>query len=165
MQLMPASDMTDLNRRTIAAASVMPRPNRGEVFLHDQLVRFSHCDPAGIVYYPAFLDLAHATKEDWFTQGLGYSHFSLMRERNLGTPTVNLQCDFFHTVEMGDTLRFELRMVKVGGSSMQYELLGKVGDVECLKILQTVVFMHLHTRKAVPIPPDLRPRIEEYLPA
>ncbi|MCW5622131.1 MAG: acyl-CoA thioesterase [Burkholderiales bacterium] len=156
---MTISDPTSIAPATKAA------PVRGRVFLHDQLVRFSHCDPAGIVYYPAFLDLAHATKEDWFTQGLDYSHFALIRERNLGTPTVNLQCDFFHTVEMGNTLRFELRAVKVGGSSMQYELLGKVGDTECLKILQTVVFMHLHTRKAVPIPPDLRPRIEAYLPA
>ena len=140
-------------------------PLRGKVFLHDQLVRFSHCDPAGIVYYPAFLDLAHATKEDWFTQALGYSHFDLIRERGIGTPTVNLQCDFLRTVEMGDTLRFEMRMVKVGTSSLQYELLGKVGEIECLRILQTVVFMHLAHRRAVPIPADLRPRIEAYLPA
>ena len=138
---------------------------RGKVFLHDQLVRFSHCDPAGIVYYPAFLDLAHATKEDWFTQALGYSHFDLIRSRGIGTPTVNLQCDFFRTVEMGDTLRFEMRMLKVGASSLQYELIGKVRELECLKILQTVVFMDLKARKAVPIPSDLRARIEEYLPA
>jgi len=137
---------------------------RGKVFLHDQLVRFSHCDPAGIVYYPAFLDLAHATKEDWFTEALGYSHFDLIRSRGIGTPTVNLQCDFFRTVEMGEMLRFEMRMLKVGASSMQYELLGKVRDSECLKILQTVVFMDLKARKAVPIPSDLRTRIEEYLP-
>jgi 4-hydroxybenzoyl-CoA thioesterase len=139
-------------------------PVRGKVFRHDQLVRFSHCDPAGIVYYPAFLDLAHATKEDWFTQGLGYSHFDLIRARGIGTPTVNLQCDFFSTVQMGDTLRFEMRMVKVGASSVQYELLGKVGATQCLRILQTVVFMDLAARKAVPIPADLRPRIEEFLP-
>jgi len=135
----------------------------GAVFVHEQLIRFSHCDPAGIVYYPAFLDLAHATKEDWFSEGLRYSHFDLMRERRLGTPTVNLQCDFLRTVEMGELLRFELRVVHVGRTSLQYALLGKVGDDERLKILQTVVFMHLDTRKASPIPDDLRPRIEAYL--
>jgi len=140
-------------------------PVRGRVYVHHQLVRFSHCDPAGIVYYPAFLDLAHATKEDWFTEALGYSHFDLIRERGIGTPTVNLQCDFSSTVEMGDTLRFEMRLVKVGASSMQYELLGKVGERECLRILQTVVFMDLKARKAVAIPADLRPLIEAYLPA
>jgi len=40
-----------------------------------------------------------------------------------------------------------------------------VRELECLKILQTVVFMDLKARKAVPIPSDLRARIEEYLPA
>jgi 4-hydroxybenzoyl-CoA thioesterase len=136
-----------------------------KVFVHDQLVRFSHCDPAGIVYYPAFLDLAHATKEDWFSQGLGYSHFDLIRARGLGTPTVNLQCDFQRTVEMGDVLRFELRVVRIGRASLQFALRGCVGGEQCLTILQTVVFMHLHTRRAVPIPEDLRPRIEAYLAA
>jgi 4-hydroxybenzoyl-CoA thioesterase len=138
---------------------------RGEVFVHEQLIRFSHCDPAGIVYYPAFLDLAHATKEDWFTYGLGYSHFDLMNERRIGTPTVNLQCDFSRAVEMGSTLRFELRVLKVGGASLQYALDGSVNGEPCLKILQTVVFMDLQRRRAVPVPEDLRPRIEAFLPA
>lgn len=140
-------------------------PTGAKVFVHDQLIRFSHCDPAGIVYYPAFLDLAHATKEDWFAHGLGYSHFDLMNHRRIGTPTVNLQCDFSHAVEMGSTLRFELRVLRVGGSSVQYALTGKVADAQCLRILQTIVFMHLDRRRAVPIPEDLRPRIEDYLVA
>jgi 4-hydroxybenzoyl-CoA thioesterase len=142
-----------------------PAPVRGKVFLDDHLIRFSHCDPAGIVYYPTFLDLAHATKENWFTQGLGYSHFDLINQRRIGTPTVNLHCDFSQAVEMGSTLRFELRVLRVGGSSVQYALTGMVAGIECLKILQTVVFMHLDRRRAVPIPDDLRPRIEEYLVA
>jgi len=42
-----------------------------KIFVHDQLIRFSHCDPAGIVYFPRFFDLAHSTMEDWFADGLG----------------------------------------------------------------------------------------------
>jgi 4-hydroxybenzoyl-CoA thioesterase len=143
----------------------IPQPalEPGQIFVHDQLIRFSHCDPAGIVYYPAFLDLAHATKEDWFTYGLGYSHFDLINQRRIGTPTVHLQCDFSRAVEMGSTLRYELRVVKVGASSVQYSLAGRVDGEPCLKILQTIAFMHLDRRRAVPIPDDLRPRIESYL--
>jgi 4-hydroxybenzoyl-CoA thioesterase len=140
-----------------------PAPEPGQVFLHDQIIRFSHCDPAGIVYYPAFLDLAHATKEDWFTYGLGYSHFDLINARRIGTPTVSLQCDFSRAVEMGSTLRYELRVLKLGASSVQYSLTGKVDGEQCLKILQTIAFMHLDRRRAVPIPDDLKPRIETFL--
>ncbi len=153
------------NARLTAIASTPAAQTRGKVFAHDQLVRFSHCDPAGIVYYPAFLDLAHATKEDWFAEGLGYSHFELLKQRRIGTPTVSLHCDFYRTVEMGDTLRFELRVLRVGNTSVQYSLTGKVDDVECLKILQTIAFMDLDARKAVPIPDDLRARIDQYLVA
>ena len=148
-------------KRTTAQPHATAGP--GRVYAHEQLIRFSHCDPAGIVYYPAFLDLAHATKEDWFTDGLGYSHFDLIHERRIGTPTVNLQCDFSRAVEMGSTLRYELRVVKVGASSVQYSLEGSVNGEACLRILQTIVFMHLDTRRAVPIPDDLRPRIEAFL--
>jgi 4-hydroxybenzoyl-CoA thioesterase len=150
---------------TVLQISAPPPPSaeRGQVFIHDQLIRFSHCDPAGIVYYPAFLDLAHATKEDWFTYGLGYSHFDLMSERRIGTPTVNLQCDFARPVEMGSTLRYELRVIRVGAASVQYALTGVVEGEQCLAILQTIAFMHLDRRRAVPIPDDLRPRIETFL--
>lgn len=140
-----------------------PAATPGQVFVHDQLIRFSHCDPAGIVYYPVFLDLAHATKEDWFTHGLRYSHFDLINDRRIGTPTVNLQCDFSRAVEMGSTLRYELRVVKIGASSVQYSLDGSVNGEPCLRILQTIAFMHLERRRAVPIPDDLRPRIESFL--
>lgn len=134
-----------------------------KVFVYEQLVRFSHCDPAGIVYYPWFLDMAHAAKEDWFSRGLGYSHFTLIKERRIGTPTVNLQCDFLRPVEMGDMLRYEVRVAKLGNASVQLSLTGKIDGEERVKILQTVAFMNLDTRKAIPIPEDLRPRIEEYL--
>jgi acyl-CoA thioesterase FadM len=54
-------------------------------------------------------------------------------------------------------------VVKVGASSVQYALAGRVDGEPCLKILQTIAFMHLDRRRAVPIPDDLRPRIESYL--
>ena len=31
-------------------------------------VRFSHCDPAGIVYFPHYFDMFNGLIEDWYTQ-------------------------------------------------------------------------------------------------
>ena len=64
---------------------------------------------------------------------------------------------------MGDTLRFELCVPKLGNASLQLAYTGKKDGVEHLKIQQTIVFMALDTGRAMPIPEDLRPRIEEYL--
>ncbi len=134
-----------------------------KVFAHEQLVRFSHCDPAGIVYYPWFFDMTHATKEDWFTHGLGYPHADLMLKRRIGTPTVRIEAEFLKPLEMGETVRYELRVLKVGGSSVNLSISGMKDGVEHLRIAQTIVFMSLEARRAVPIPEDLRSKIEEYL--
>jgi acyl-CoA thioesterase FadM len=64
---------------------------------------------------------------------------------------------------MGDMLRFELRVPKMGNASVQLAYSGTKDGVEHLKIQQTIVFMALDAGHAVPIPEDLRPRIEEYL--
>jgi 4-hydroxybenzoyl-CoA thioesterase len=127
-----------------------------KIFVHDQLIRFSHCDPAGIVYFPRFFDLAHATMEDWFAA-------DLIRDRRLGTPTVSVQCEFAKPMRMGDTLRFELSVLKLGNASVRLGYSGKKQGVEHLRILQTIAFMALDSGTATPIPDDLRPRIEQYL--
>jgi 4-hydroxybenzoyl-CoA thioesterase len=134
-----------------------------KVFTLDQLVRFSHCDPAAIVYYPEFFDLQHAAMEDWFRDGLGQPLPDLIRNRRIGTPTVSIQGDFTKPLMMGDTLRWEVRVLKLGQASVQLSYTGKKDGVEHLKIVQTIVFMALDKQTAVPIPEDLRPRIEDYL--
>lgn len=136
-----------------------------QVFVHEQLIRFSHCDPAGIVYFPRFFDLAHATMEDWLAQGLGQGLPVLIGERRIGTPTVSIQCDFAKTLRIGDTLRFELRVTKLGNASVQLAYSGKKekGGEEHLSIRQTIVFMDLAAQRAMAIPADLRPKIEAYL--
>jgi len=134
-----------------------------KVFVHDQLIRFAHCDPAGIVYFPRFFDLAHSTMEDWFASGLKQPLPDLIRERRIGTPTVSVECEFVKPLRMGDTLSFELRVLKAGNASVQLAYTGKKGGIEHLRMLQTIAFMALDSGSATPIPADLRPRIEEYL--
>lgn len=138
-----------------------------QTFVHEQLIRFSHCDPAGIVYFPRFFDLAHATMEDWLAEGIGQGLPVLIRERRIGTPTVSIQCDFAKTLRIGDNLRFELRVVKLGNASVQLAYSGKkvAGGEEHLSIRQTIVFMNLEAGRAMPIPDDLRLKIEQFLAA
>lgn len=135
------------------------------VFVHEQQVRFSHCDPAGIVYFPDFFDLAHATMEDWFRDGIGTSLPSLIRDRRIGTPTVSIQGDFSKPMRMGELLRNELRVIKLGNASVRLQYRGLKDDIEHLMIVQTIAFMDLDAGRAVPVPEDLRPKIEDYLAA
>lgn len=135
----------------------------GKVFTHDQQVRFSHCDPAGIVYFPEFFDMSHAALEDWFTHGLGHPHAEMITERRVGTPTVSIHCDFHKPLRIGEVLHFEIRVLRMGHSSLTLHYSGMKGGVEHLAITQTVCFLDLDTGHAIPIPADFRPRIAEYL--
>ena len=134
-----------------------------KVFSHEQLIRFSHCDPAAIVYFPRFFDLAHATMEDWFANGLGFPLPELILQRRIGTPTVSIQCDFSKPLRMGDTLRFEFRVARLGKASADFDYRGMNRDSEHLRISQTIVFMDLEAAKAIPIPGDVRTAIEPFV--
>ena len=50
-------------------------------------VRFSHCDPAGIVYFPHYFDMFNGLIEDWYTQELGYDCAELIMGSRYGFPS------------------------------------------------------------------------------
>jgi acyl-CoA thioesterase FadM len=37
-------------------------------------IRFSHCDPAGIVYFPHYFGMFNGLIEDWYTEQLGVDY-------------------------------------------------------------------------------------------
>ena len=39
-------------------------------FTTTRKVRFEHCDPAGIVFYPRYFEMINGTVEDWFEEDL-----------------------------------------------------------------------------------------------
>ena len=45
-----------------------------------QTVRFQHCDPAGIVFYPRYYEMLNLTVERFFERQLGYSFNRLHTE-------------------------------------------------------------------------------------
>ncbi len=134
-----------------------------KVFAHDVHVQTADCDPAGIVFYPQFLVMADGAKDQWFARGLGHSRLELLSRRRLNVEPDNVRCDFSLPVRMGEALRFELSVLEIHDASVRIRIVGKRHTVEHLSITQTFAFVSLDTRSVVPIPEDLRPRIEEYL--
>jgi len=134
-----------------------------KVFAHDVHVQTADCDPAGIVFYPQFLVMADGVKDRWFARGLGHSRLELLSRRRLNVEPQEVRCDFSLPVRMGEDLRFELSVLEIQDASVRIRIAGKRHTVEHLSITQAFAFVSLDTRRAVPVPADLRPRIEEYL--
>ena len=119
-------------------------------------IRFSHCDPAGIVFFPQYLVLFNGLVEDWFTDALGISYGDMLGRRRTGLPTVHLQCDFRAICRMGDVVTLALVPVKVGHRSLTLSLSCNLGDVLCVEVQQVLVFTSLDTHHAIEMPHDVR---------
>jgi 4-hydroxybenzoyl-CoA thioesterase len=133
-------------------------------FTRPILIRFQHCDPAGIVFYPRYFEMCNQMVEDWFAEGLGLSFQRLHQEMGLGVPTVRAECDFTRASRIGDELRFTLRLREVGTKSFQLEVSAAARGEERLRARLTLVCVRLgDTLKSVEIPAPLRATMGKFL--
>ena len=66
-------------------------------------IRFSHCDPAGIVYFPHYFDMFNGLIGDWYTEQLGVDYAKLILNDRYGFPFVHIETDFKRPSEWGNT--------------------------------------------------------------
>ena len=88
----------------------------GSAFQREQLVRFGHCDPAGIVFYPRYFEMLNELIEDWFAHGLGLPFDVLIGRRQVGMPTAQLDTRFLRVSRHGDRLVQTIRIERLGGA-------------------------------------------------
>jgi 4-hydroxybenzoyl-CoA thioesterase len=130
-------------------------------FTRDLIIRFEHCDAAGLIFYPRFFGLVNETVEDWFAS-LGHSFKSLHVDQRKGVPTVRFECEFVGPVRIGDMLHQGLGVDSIGNSSLNLKHIASIGDRTVARFDQTIVFTDLATTKAEPWPADLRKKITDF---
>jgi 4-hydroxybenzoyl-CoA thioesterase len=134
-------------------------------FRSKQLVRFAHCDPAGIVFYPRFFDMLNCAVEDWFAQGLHCPWGGdFMDERNLRIPSLWIAVEFLKPCRLSETIDFDLWPTRLGRSTIEIGVQGTVAGVPRLRAAQTMCIIDFASFKSTPIPADLRERMEGFLP-
>jgi 4-hydroxybenzoyl-CoA thioesterase len=130
-------------------------------FTRDLIIRFEHCDAAGLIFYPRFFGLVNETVEDWFAS-LGHSFKSLHVDQRKGVPTVRFECEFVGPVRIGDMLHQQLGVDSIGNSSLNLKHIASIGERTVARFDQTIVFTDLATTKAEPWPADLRKKITDF---
>lgn len=139
-----------------SSSTPVPRPR----FVRERRIRFSHCDPAGIVFYPQYLVLFNGLVEDWFTEHLGVSYAGLLSSRRIGLPIVRLECDFSAVSRMGDDVQFGLAVERVGTRSITLHLDCRADRELRVSSRQVLVFTNLDTHAAIEIPADVRAALD-----
>jgi len=125
-------------------------------------IRFAHCDPAGIVFFPQYLVMINDLVEDWVGDVLGVPYAELVGRRRTGMPTVSLQCEFTAISRMGDEVMLGLSVERLGGKSLTLQHGCRSGGEARMVVRQVLVFTSLDTHRAIDIPPDLRAAIERF---
>lgn len=127
-------------------------------FKRDRLIRFSDCDPAGIVFYPQYFVMFNGLVEDWFNDGLELGYQRTVIERRIGLPTVRLEADFKAVSAMGDWVELSLDVERLGQRSLTLQLrcVGREDASVRMLMRQVIVTTSLDTHRAVEIPADMR---------
>jgi 4-hydroxybenzoyl-CoA thioesterase len=126
-------------------------------------IRFSHCDPAGIVYFPHYFDMFNALIEDWYTEQLGFNYAKLILNERYGFPFVHIETDFKVPSRMGENLDLTLLLTKIGFSSLGLVIVGHLAGIERLRASLVTAMISIETQQKVEIPGALRDRFALYL--
>jgi 4-hydroxybenzoyl-CoA thioesterase len=120
-------------------------------------IKFSECDPAGIVFYPQYFVLFNDLIEEWVNSILPSGYEGIIVGRRIGMPTVHLEVDFKAIARMGEEILLSLKVLHLGNSSIKlaWAASGKDGVIR-LNVNQTIVMTSLETHRPIPLPDDIR---------
>ena len=102
-----------------------------EVFTHKIRVGWADCDPALIVYTGRIPYFALEAIDAWWEKYTGKNVFELSLDRDIGTPFVHMSIDFVSPVTPRHELVCEVKMLKLGNSSIRFLVAGSQADKLC----------------------------------
>ena len=138
----------------------MSETKKAAEFRRERLIRFSDCDPAGIVFYPQYFVMFNGLVEDWVNEELGIGYAKLIAEQRIGLPTVRLEADFRAVSRLGDRVILGLTVERLGTRSLTLDLhcFDHQGETR-MRMQQVLVTTSLDSHRAVEIPAALREAI------
>lgn len=125
-------------------------------------VRFSHCDPAGMAFFPRYLVQVNDLVEDWFNEALEIPYADFIQTRGFGLPTVKLECEFLSPGVFGSDIEWQLSVTQIGNRSIGIQVVG-LGDGEVrFRVRSVLVVTGVHQGAASALPDDLRAALSRF---
>ena len=131
-------------------------------FRTSRRLNFGDCDPSGIAYFPSYLHILVGVLEEFFEE-IGAGWPGMIAERRIGVPTVRLDLTFKKPGFHGNLLDFEVRVVRVGTTSLDLEHAVSCDGQLLWTAVHRVVATSLGTHKAHPWPDEIKAALTYYL--
>jgi YbgC/YbaW family acyl-CoA thioester hydrolase len=126
-------------------------------------IRFEDADPAGIVFYPRAIALAHGVVEDLIRQTeLGWHGW--FDHHGLAAPVRHAEADFLAPMRAGESLTARAWVEKLGETSGTFavEFLGSEGETRA-RICTVHVLIDRNTKQPVALTPEVRRALEQFV--
>lgn len=126
-------------------------------------IRFGHCDPARIIFYPRAFELLNEVVEDWF-RTMNYPFSRMHGDLRMGSPTVDLHTAFKKALRHGDMANFSINIVHVGRTSLKICVTASVGEEPYIIFNSVMVCTQADDHTPQPWPDDLRAALLTHAP-
>lgn len=132
-----------------------------------QKVRFRHCDPARIVFYPRYVEMVNDCIESFCEEGLLWPFEDIVQGKlgdtkaGGGVPTAALELEFLAPSLLGDQLDIALSVTRIGRSSMGFRFETTCGGELRFRAASTVVLTDMEGRPT-PWPEEIRGRASAF---
>jgi YbgC/YbaW family acyl-CoA thioester hydrolase len=126
-------------------------------------VRWSDCDPFGIIYYGAYIRLFQVAEEELF-RACGLPFAVLRADKGVWIPRKALQAEFHSPAQLDEEVAVEAHFSRIGRSAitMQFEVYRADDRAHRASGSLTVVSVDKPTMKPRRIPDDVREKLALY---
>lgn len=131
-------------------------------FETEVIVRFSHVDAAGIVYYPRYYEMVNQVMEVWFEEALDYPYPQMFAD-GWAVPLAHLESRFFKPSYLNDRLTFALGIKRIGRSRIDLSIITHCQDEIRFVTQKSIVWVTQGNIKSAPIPDAMRKKMEAFL--
>ena len=133
---------------------------QARVFLHRIRVRWADCDPARIAYTGRIPLFALEAIEAWWEAKVGMDWYRMNVDRDMGAPFVHLTMDFRRPVTPRHPLICEVRLIRLGGSSVRFAVRGRQDGETCFEGEFVEAFVEAGAHRKQAVPSDIRSILE-----
>lgn len=121
-------------------------------------IRFIDTDASGRIHYTAMFRYFESAETE-FMRSVGITYGG----RELDFPRVHVECDFFSPMTHDDLIDIEVCLTKLGRSSARLEFRTLKNGTAAARGVIVIVCVDKQTQQSIPIPADLRGRLEAVL--
>jgi len=131
------------------------------MYTYQTKIKLHETDAAGLLFFSHQFKIIHDAYEA-LLETIGFGFPELIRNRDYFLPIVHAESDYKKPLFVGDLVEIQVRTVKVGKTSFTFAYTLLNTKKEVVGTAETVhVTINSETNKKIPIPPDMRAKIEE----